>query len=195
MIGSLVKRFGDRYLSPVNTRWARHGVTKARVNLLELLAGCASGLAFAIPSATVGWILLLMHGFLDYFDGGTRRTGLRMQEERRLFGMDTHIVVDKVSETALFCGLLAGGLVPAWLALTALGTSLLVTVFGRCLLRRGCPSLEHTLFDRADRIIGILVIGLLVNYPVALIAVCVMNGITILQRILELGKSIPAGQG
>jgi len=185
MIGDLVRKAGDRLFAPVNAGASWFGITKTGINLLELAAGCAVGLAFATSLAGAGWLLLLCHGFLDYLDGGTRRTGLRSGWELRPLGIDTHVAVDKISEVAMFAGMTAGSLAPFWLALAALAGSLAGTIFGQLLLRRGLSGLEHTIFDRADRIIGILAIAPLLGYSAALAASCAMSGITIFQRAHE----------
>jgi phosphatidylglycerophosphate synthase len=183
MIGGLVKNFGDRFFSPVNARAARSGITKPQINALEFAAGCASGIAYAVAFIPAGWVLLLIHGFLDYFDGGTRRTGMRSTADHTILGLDTHVLVDKGSEAVLFTGMAVGTIVPPWVAILALASSLAVTVIGQYLQKTRDYSPEHTIFDRADRILCILVIGVAVNYSAALILVCGMNGIIITQRI------------
>jgi phosphatidylglycerophosphate synthase len=185
VIGTLVKAFGDRFFSPVNTRCAKSGITKIQINLLAIATGCASGIAYAAAWAQVGWALLVVHGFLDYFDGGTRRTGVRSMQEFRFFGWDTHVVADKAGEVAIFAGLAIGGIVSPWLALLALASSLGVTIFGQILQKQEKIDLERSLFERADRILVILILGFLVNYSIALIVVCGMNAVLFVQRSVE----------
>jgi hypothetical protein len=183
MIGDLCRRIGDRLFSPVNTACARWGVRKGEINALCLATGVLSGAFYALALAPGGWILLVCHGFFDYLDGGTRRTGLRNQQEPRIFGLDTHVAVDKLGEVAVFSGLAFGGIASPWLAVAALGSSLIVTAYGRLLSRRGQAYPEHSIFDRADRVLAILIIGPLAGYEVSLIAVVLMNGVIIGQRV------------
>ena len=185
MIGALFKLISDRLFSPVNVLGARIGLSKIHINLLEIGIACVSGIAYALAWIPAGWALLIIHGFLDYFDGGTRRTGLRDMRDYRFLGMDTHILADKASEVVIFIGLAIGGIVPAWIVGIALASSLGVTIFGQILKRLWHVDLKRSIFDRAARIIAIVVLGLLVNYTIALLVVCGMNGIIFLQRIVE----------
>lgn len=185
MIGSLFKLVCDWLCSPINVLGARIGLRKIHINLLELAVACASGIAYALAWIPVGWVLLIAQGFLDYYDGGTRRTGLRDMRDYRFLGWDTHILADKASEAVIFLGLAIGGIVPAWIAAIALASSLGVTVFGQALKRKGLVSLKRSIFDRAARIIAIVVLGFLVNYTIALLIVCGMNGVIFVQRIFE----------
>lgn len=185
MIGKLVKAFGDRYFSPVNKTCSRLGVTKAQVNLLEIAAGCAAGIAYAAGWAWAGWALLVAHGFLDYLDGGTRRTRERSMKGYRLWGWDTHVIADKIGDVAVCVGLALGGLADPWLALLALASSVGVTVFGQLLKRRGLIYLPASIFERADKVLTILVIGPVAGYSVALLLVCGMNAVLFAQRTLE----------
>jgi phosphatidylglycerophosphate synthase len=195
MIGGLFKLVCDRLFSPFNALGARIGLRKIHINLFELGVACASGCAYAVAWIPAGWVLLIVHGFLDYYDGGTRRTGLRDMHDYRFLGWDTHIVADKASEVAIFIGLAIGGIVPAWIAAIALASSLGVTVFGQALKRKGLVNLRRSMFDRAARFIAIAVLGIHMDYTVALIVVCGMNGAIFVQRAVELVRVKNADSG
>lgn len=183
MLGHWVRRAGDRVFRSANIRLARAGVGSKWVYTLALASAAACGLAFAQGFRRVGLAMLVLHGFFDYLDGGLRRARAESGPRARWMGMDAHAAVDKVSEIVLFAGL-AGGKWTGWpLAVSAAGSSVVLTLVGGGAKRWLGVDPQRVLFDRSDRLFVVLIAGALGAFDVASALVCVINGVVLLQRV------------
>jgi phosphatidylglycerophosphate synthase len=185
MLGKLVRKAGDRAFRPINAGLARAGVKSQWVYALALASAAASGVMFLGGRRWAGLVLLVLHGILDYLDGGLRRARGQGDQRARWLGMDAHAVVDKVSEVILFAGLAGGGWVGWPLAIGAGISSLAVTVVGGSARRWAGVDPSRALFDRADRLFVLLLAGVFRAFDTALGLVCAMNGVILLQRAVQ----------
>lgn len=157
----------------------------------------AVGLVFALLSAIVyglgvefgliiGGILLLVSGFFDIVDGQVARiTGKTSQ-----IGSYLDSMFDKISETAIFLGILIGGYAEPYLVLLAITLSLLVS-YARAKSDAFNIKLQGVgIGERAERLLVIAVIGIIGYMEPAVLIVVVIAGITLIQRMIVTAKNI-----
>ena len=155
------------------------------------------GLVFALSSALVyglgiefgliiGGILLLVSGFFDMIDGQVARvTG-----KTSLKGSYLDSMFDKISEVAIFLGLLIGGYAEPYLVLLAITLSLLVS-YARAKSDALNIKLQGVgIGERAERLLVIAIIGIIGYMEPAVIIVAVIAGITLVQRMIVTAKNI-----
>ena len=99
-------------------------------NLLTLLGFALSVIASVFYwGALSGWewagtiVVLIVAGYFDAVDGAMARKYGKVSR----FGGVLDSVLDRISEIALYAGLVAGALVPLWIGLWALSASLMVS--------------------------------------------------------------------
>lgn len=155
------------------------------------------GLIFALTSAFVygigiefgliiGGILLLISGFFDMVDGQVARvTGKTSQKGSYLDSM-----FDKISEVAIFLGILIGGYAEPYLVLLAISLSLLVS-YARAKSDALSIKLQGVgIGERAERLLVIAIIGIIGYMEPAVIIVVIIAGITLVQRMIVTAKNI-----
>ena len=155
------------------------------------------GLVFALASALVyglgiefgliiGGLLLLVSGFFDMIDGQVARvTG-----KTSLKGSYLDSMFDKISEVAIFLGLLIGGYAEPYLVLLAITLSLLVS-YARAKSDALNIKLQGVgIGERAERLLVIAIIGIIGYMEPAVIIVVVIAGITLVQRMIVTAKNI-----
>ncbi|MFL6347928.1 MAG: CDP-alcohol phosphatidyltransferase family protein, partial [Nitrososphaeraceae archaeon] len=127
-------------------------------------------------------ILILISGFFDIIDGDVARA-TRQSSKKGAF-LDSSL--DKLAEATIFIGIAAGGLADPLLCMIGLALSLMVSY-----VRARAESLSIELKgigigERAERLLIIAVLGLIPIVGImqwAVIAVSVISGITLIQRI------------
>ena len=155
------------------------------------------GLVIALASAVVygmgmefgliiGGILLLVSGFFDMVDGQVARvTGKTSKKGEYLDSM-----FDKISEVAIFLGILVGGYAEPYLVLLAITLSLLVS-YARAKSDLINIKLQGIgIGERAERLLVIAVIGIFGFMDYAVIIVVIIAGITLIQRMIYTAKNI-----
>ena len=155
------------------------------------------GLVIALSSAVVygmgmefgliiGGILLLVSGFFDMVDGQVARvTGKTSKKGEYLDSM-----FDKISEVAIFLGILVGGYAEPYLVLLAITLSLLVS-YARAKSDLINIKLQGIgIGERAERLLVIAVIGIFGFMDYAVIIVVIIAGITLIQRMIYTTKNI-----
>ena len=155
------------------------------------------GLGFALVSAVVygmgiefgliiGGILLLVSGFFDMVDGQVARiTGKTSKKGEYLDSM-----FDKISEVAIFLGILVGGYAEPYLVLLAITLSLLVS-YARAKSDIINIKLQGIgIGERAERLLVIAIIGMIGFMDYAVIIVVIIAGITLIQRMIFTAKNI-----
>jgi archaetidylinositol phosphate synthase len=155
------------------------------------------GLVIALASAAVyglgmefgliiGGILLLVSGFFDMVDGQVARvTGKTSKKGEYLDSM-----FDKISEVAIFLGILVGGYAEPYLVLLAITLSLLVS-YARAKSDLINIKLQGIgIGERAERLLVIAVIGIFGFMDYAVIIVVIIAGITLIQRMIYTAKNI-----
>jgi archaetidylinositol phosphate synthase len=155
------------------------------------------GLIVALSSAVVygmgiefgliiGGILLLVSGFFDMVDGQVARvTGKTSKKGEYLDSM-----FDKISEVAIFLGILVGGYAEPYLVLLAITLSLLVS-YARAKSDIINVKLQGIgIGERAERLLVIAIIGIIGFMDYAVIIVIIIAGITLIQRMIVTTKNI-----
>ena len=155
------------------------------------------GLVIALSSAVVygmgvefgliiGGILLLVSGFFDMVDGQVARvTGKTSKKGEYLDSM-----FDKISEVAIFLGILVGGYAEPYVVLLAITLSLLVS-YARAKSDLINIKLQGIgIGERAERLLVIAVIGIFGFMDYAVVIVVIIAGITLIQRMIYTAKNI-----
>ena len=155
------------------------------------------GLVIALSSAVVygmgvefgliiGGILLLVSGFFDMVDGQVARvTGKTSKKGEYLDSM-----FDKISEVAIFLGILIGGYAEPYVILLAITLSLLVS-YARAKSDLINIKLQGIgIGERAERLLVIAIIGIVGFMDYAVVIVIIIAGITLIQRMVFTTKNI-----
>ena len=155
------------------------------------------GLVIALSSAVVygmgvefgliiGGILLLVSGFFDMVDGQVARvTGKTSKKGEYLDSM-----FDKISEVAIFLGILIGGYAEPYVVLLAITLSLLVS-YARAKSDLINIKLQGIgIGERAERLLVIAIIGIIGFMDYAVVIVIKIAGITLIQRMVFTTKNI-----
>ena len=155
------------------------------------------GLGFALTAAIVygmgiefgliiGGILLLISGFFDMVDGQVARvTGKTSKKGEYLDSM-----FDKISEVAIFLGILIGEYAEPYLVLLAITLSLLVS-YARAKSDLINIKLQGIgIGERAERLLVIAIVGIVDFMDYAIIIVVIIAGITLVQRMIFTTKNI-----
>ena len=156
------------------------------VGLIIALASAAvygMGMEFGL---IIGGILLLVSGFFDMVDGQVARvTGKTSKKGEYLDSM-----FDKISEVAIFLGILVGGYAEPYLVLLAITLSLLVS-YARAKSDLINIKLQGIgIGERAERLLVIAIIGIIGFMDYAVIIVIIIAGITLIQRMIYTTKNI-----
>jgi archaetidylinositol phosphate synthase len=134
----------------------------------------------------IGGILLLVSGFFDMVDGQVARiTGKTSKKGEYLDSM-----FDKISEVAIFLGILIGGYAEPYLVLLAITLSLLVS-YARAKSDLINIKLQGIgIGERAERLLVIAVIGIIGFMDYAVLIVVIIAGVTLIQRMVFTTKNI-----
>jgi len=168
------------------------GKTRLKPNTLTFIELAISiGVAYAIVIGyfLLGGVLVLVSGLFDLLDGALAR----FTKQSTKFGAILDSTIDRISEAAIFCGLLIWYLPKegATLEIVAIFAALIGS-FLVSYIRARAEGLglecRVGLFTRAERVI-VLAVGLLVNQVfIALWVLVVFVYITVAQRLLYLRK-------
>ena len=134
----------------------------------------------------IGGVLLLVSGFFDMVDGQVARvTGKTSKKGEYLDSM-----FDKISEVAIFLGILVGGYAEPYVVLLAITLSLLVS-YARAKSDLINIKLQGIgIGERAERLLVIAIIGIIGFMDYAVIIVIIIAGITLIQRMIFTTKNI-----
>jgi len=155
------------------------------------------GLGFALTAAVVygmgiesgliiGGVLLLVSGFFDMVDGQVAKiTGKASKKGEYLDSM-----FDKISEVAIFLGILIGGYAEPYLVLLAITLSLLVS-YARAKSDLINIKLQGIgIGERAERLLVIAIVGIIGFMDYAVLVVVIIAGVTLIQRMVFTTKNI-----
>jgi archaetidylinositol phosphate synthase len=155
------------------------------------------GLAFSVMSGVaysyqgydgqlVGGIMILVAGWFDLVDGAVARVTARVTKR----GAFLDSTLDRVAEVAIFLGILAGGLAPPLLVLTALSLSLLVSYTRAKGDALGIRLSGVGIGERSERLL-ILAVASIAGYASwGVILVAVVAGYTFIERTFRAVKSL-----
>jgi len=134
----------------------------------------------------IGGILLLVSGFFDMVDGQVAKVTGKTTKKGSYFDS----MFDKISEVAIFLGILIGGYAEPYLVFLAITLSLLVS-YARAKSDAINIKLQGVgIGERAERLLVIAIIGIIGYMEYAILIVVVIAGITLLQRMIVTAKNI-----
>ncbi len=165
---------------------------------ISILAGIAYASAdFGLAkysAAVIGGVLLLISGFFDVVDGSVARA--TKQTSKRGAFIDSSF--DKIAEVVIFAGIAYGHLADPFWCIVGLGMSILVSYTRARAESLGVELRGIGIGERAERLLILALIGMipLGKFPHgtamnwAVIAVSIVAGITLIQRIVATSKKL-----
>lgn len=176
-------------LEKVGKGFAATGLSPNFWTVVGLIIALASAVVYGMGmefGLIIGGILLLVSGFFDMVDGQVARvTGKTSKKGEYLDSM-----FDKISEVAIFLGILVGGYAEPYLVLLAITLSLLVS-YARAKSDLINIKLQGIgIGERAERLLVIAVIGIIGFMDYAVVIVVIIAGITLIQRMIYTAKNI-----
>ena len=176
-------------LEKVGKGFAATGLSPNFWTVVGLIIALASAVVYGMGmefGLIIGGILLLVSGFFDMVDGQVARvTGKTSKKGEYLDSM-----FDKISEVAIFLGILVGGYAEPYLVLLAITLSLLVS-YARAKSDLNNIKLQGIgIGERAERLLVIAVIGIFGFMDYAVVIVVIIAGITLIQRMIYTAKNI-----
>jgi archaetidylinositol phosphate synthase len=176
-------------LEKVGKGFAATGLSPNFWTVVGLVIALASAVVYGMGmefGLIIGGILLLVSGFFDMVDGQVARvTGKTSKKGEYLDSM-----FDKISEVAIFLGILVGGYAEPYLVLLAITLSLLVS-YARAKSDLINIKLQGIgIGERAERLLVIAIIGIIGFMDYAVIIVVIIAGITLIQRMIYTAKNI-----
>jgi CDP-diacylglycerol--glycerol-3-phosphate 3-phosphatidyltransferase len=178
-----------RITDPIVGILSKRGITPNALTLINLALNIIAAYVIATEHFFLGGVLVLVAGLFDLLDGALAR----FTKQTTKFGAILDSVADRISEAAIFCGLLIWYLSQQEASLEIV--FVLIVLIGSFLvsyIRARAEGLgwqcQVGLFTRAERII-VLAIGLLINQVfIALCVLVVFVFITVVQRLVYLWK-------
>ena len=176
-------------LEKVGKGFAATGLSPNFWTVVGLVIALASAVVYGMGmefGLIIGGILLLVSGFFDMVDGQVARvTGKTSKKGEYLDSM-----FDKISEVAIFLGILVGGYAEPYLVLLAITLSLLVS-YARAKSDLINIKLQGIgIGERAERLLVIAIVGIIGFMDYAVIIVVIIAGITLIQRMIYTAKNI-----
>ena len=177
-----------RITNPLIGTLDRIGITPNTITLIGLAISLGAAYVIATGHLFYGGVLILLSGLFDLLDGALAR----FKKHVTSFGAILDSTVDRISEAAIFCGLLfyfmsrGSDLLVILIFLVVIGSFLVSYVRARAEgLRMEC---KVGWFTRAERVV-VLTIGLLLNQVlISLWILAVFVYITVLKRLHYLRK-------
>ena len=176
-------------LEKVGKGFAATGLSPNFWTVVGLIIALSSAVVYGMGvefGLIIGGILLLVSGFFDMVDGQVARvTGKTSKKGEYLDSM-----FDKISEVAIFLGILVGGYAEPYLVLLAITLSLLVS-YARAKSDLINIKLQGIgIGERAERLLVIAIIGIIGFMDYAVIIEIIIAGITLIQRMIFTTKNI-----
>lgn len=175
-----------RITNPVIGILGKSGIKPDALTFTGLAINIGAAYVIATGHFPLGGILILVAGLFDLLDGALARFAKKTTK----FGAILDSTVDRISEAAIFCGLLVWympGRLEILLIFAVLIGSFLVSYIRARAEGLGLEC-KVGLFTRAERVI-VLAVGLLVNQVViALWILVVFVYITVVQRLVYLRR-------
>ena len=176
-------------LGRVGEAAASTGIPPSAWTAIGLACAAVASLFFGFGAwylVILGGLALLVSGFLDVIDGQVARI---MRKETKA-GAFLDSISDKVGEAAVFVGILVGGLASPYLVLIAALLSLLVSYSRSRAESLGVDLAGVGIGERAERLLIVAVAAIVggvaqFSYAIeyAMVLVCIVSGITLVQRV------------
>ena len=181
-------KLGSHITRPIVGSLNKSGIKPDTLTVVGLAIDIGAAYAIATSHFFIGGGLILVSGLFDLLDGAMAR----FTNQTTKFGAILDSTVDRISEAAIFCGLLIWYLPKgATLEIIAIFAALIGS-FLVSYIRARAEGLDLEckigLFTRAERVI-VLAVGLLINQVfIALWVLIVFIYITVAQRLFYLRK-------
>jgi CDP-diacylglycerol--glycerol-3-phosphate 3-phosphatidyltransferase len=184
----LARRVAESIVTPL----ARLGVSPNALTLAGFLLNLVTAVVIASGHLTWGGMLVLLSGVFDMLDGALARVA----NKKTVFGAFFDSTMDRISEAALFFGVLlyyyqhGGALLELTLTYVAVIGSLMVS-YARARAEGLGLECKVGLFQRPERVVA-LGLGLLFGRPaleIAIAALAIISSITVVQRIAHIWRA------
>lgn len=191
-----LRRTLEPTLSRVGRGAARTGLSPSAWTMMGLVCSVIAALFFGLSieyGLVLAGVILLVSGFFDVIDGQVAR--VTNKESKRGAFLDS--VSDKVGEVIIFAGILFGGLAAPHFVLIAISLSLLVSYVRSRAESLGVSLQGVGIGERAERLLVIAIAAIVagitqIDYVMeyAVIVVCVIAGITLIQRVVRVSGTL-----
>jgi archaetidylinositol phosphate synthase len=145
------------YFDPLVSIAIKCGMTPNFLTLAALLASAAAGVLFYLRMEFLGIVAVALNAFCDAMDGAVARE----MKTQSLRGDFLDHAVDRYADIFIITGIFAGGLVPWQIGVFALTGVLMSSYLGTQAQAVGVGRYYGGLLGRADRLVLILVVGIL----------------------------------
>ena len=185
----LREKLGSHITKPIVGSLNKSGIKPDALTFIGLAIDIGAAYVIATSHFFLGGVLILVSGLFDLLDGALAR----FTKQSTKFGAILDSTIDRLSEAAIFCGLLICYLPQrATLEIIAIFAALIGS-FLVSYIRARAEGLglecRVGLFTRAERVI-VLAVGLLINQIfIALLVLVVFVYITVAQRLLYLHEA------
>lgn len=162
------------------------GISPNQITLFGLLTGVLAAFLFGIGKPRLAGIVILACGFFDIIDGAVARLSSSVTK----FGGFLDSVADRITDSAIFIGIMFGGLVSLWghpiwfWPSLALAGSFLVSYTRARAEAAGTGKLAVGIAERAERLVILAIGGLLNLTGYAVIIVAFLAFITVIHRVV-----------
>lgn len=178
-----------RITNPIMGILSKSGIKPDVLTFIGLAISIGAAYVIATGHFLLGGVLILVAGLFDLLDGALAR----FVKQTRKFGAILDSTIDRISEAAIFCGLLVWYMLEGSTLEVVLIVAVLIGSFLVSYVRARAEGLglecKIGLFTRAERVI-VLAIGLMVNQIViALLILAVLVYVTVVQRLVHLWRT------
>ena len=175
-------------LQKIGKSFAATGLSPNVFTCIGLVLAFTASIIYGIGyeySLILGGIALLVSGFFDIVDGQVARYANKISKS----GGFLDSIFDKISEVAIFFGILIGNYTEPYLVFSAITLSLLVSYARAKADVAGIRMQGIGIGERAERLLVIAIVGIIGFMEIAVIIVIIISAITLAQRISVLVKN------
>ncbi|MEM2356364.1 MAG: CDP-alcohol phosphatidyltransferase family protein [Candidatus Bathyarchaeia archaeon] len=188
---SKIKGYIESTLSFIAELLHKAGFSPSTLSLIGLIFGFFSGFTyyksnFIFERICLAALLMLISGFFDAIDGIVARK----YGEASSFGGLLDSTLDRLSEIAIYFGLILGGLTSVEIGLGALTSSLMVSYVRARAEVEGLKLSGVGLAERPERLIILALFSFLNKIQIGLIIIFFFSSLTIIQRFIYAFKKL-----
>ena len=168
-------------LDPSAALLAHAGLTPNFLSSLGLGFALIAGFLFATKPAQpyLAAIVVVISGIMDILDGTVAR------QTHHFSGSLNDSILDRISEIAIYAGIVAANYLSPVIVLMALGASLMTSYLAAKAEALGIPMTRHPgLAQRAERLAPIIIFALLDYVSIGVYISLVLSSVTCIQRYL-----------
>ena len=183
-------------LSKIGRIAAAAGLSPTAWTMMGIVCAVIAAFLFGLNTEhalVLGGIVLLVSGFFDIIDGQVAR----ITNKESKMGSFIDSVADKISEVLIFIGILAGNHAMAHFVIIVISLSLLVSYTRSKAESLGVSLQGVGIGERAERLLIIAIAAIIggitqLDYVMeyGIIIVCIIAGLTLVQRIFKVSKEL-----